>query len=181
MPVPIFDFISTLETDIAGFYRRLKAVSRLVHSGPLFDFMASHSEGHAREVAELAARHVRPELDQAFQAPGAPPEAGPIDPACISPTNELYQPTEYQASARSWTPREEVWGAIKRNSVDRPASITVWGFSCGEPDRLLRGRAAQAAQAAAHQVRDRQRLRHACVGVAGRAAAVVVADHDRRA
>jgi len=66
MPVPIFDFITTLETDIAGFYRRLKAVSRLVHSGPLFDFMATHSEGHAREVAGLAARHVRPELDQAF-------------------------------------------------------------------------------------------------------------------
>lgn len=68
--------------------------------------------------------------------PGNPPEAGPIDPACISETNELYQPTEYQASARSWTPGGEVWAAIRRDSVDSPASVTVFGVSSSEPDHV---------------------------------------------
>ena len=66
MPVPIFDFIATLESDIAGFYRTLKSVSRLARSAELFDFMTRHSEGHAREIMALSARHARPELDQAF-------------------------------------------------------------------------------------------------------------------
>ena len=66
MAVPIFSFLATLETDIADFYRRLKSVSRLVHSDKLFDFMASHSSGHSQEILGLVSRHARPELDQAF-------------------------------------------------------------------------------------------------------------------
>ena len=45
---------------------------------------------------------------------GRPAGAGPIDPACVAPTNEIYQPTPYQASAKSWTPSGEVWGNRSR-------------------------------------------------------------------
>ena len=74
-------------------------------------------------------------------SPGHPPQAGPIDPSCIAPSNELYTPTEYQASAKSWTPGEAVWAAIKQQSVERPASVTIFGFRSDAPGKALsRGR-----------------------------------------
>ncbi len=74
-------------------------------------------------------------------APGDPPPSGEIDPRCVTDTNEVYQPTPYQASAKAWTPSGEVWDAVKRRSVERPVHVTVLGFRSAEPDRALsRGR-----------------------------------------
>ena len=36
--------------------------------------------------------------------PGEPPPRGEIDERCISDTNRIYEPTPYQASAKSWKP-----------------------------------------------------------------------------
>lgn len=73
--------------------------------------------------------------------PGNPPPAGPIDPECISEHNEIYRPTPYQASARSWTPGAAVWTAIQEGSAGRPSTATILGFRAGEPARALsRGR-----------------------------------------
>jgi rubrerythrin len=64
MAVPVFDFIASLERDIAAFYLKLKSVSQLARSGELFDFMATHSEGHASIVDAIARKHARPEIRQ---------------------------------------------------------------------------------------------------------------------
>ena len=46
--------------------------------------------------------------------PGPPPAQGEIDPIAVSSTNEVYQPTPYQASARSWKPSRDLWQTIKQ-------------------------------------------------------------------
>ncbi|NQU10876.1 tetratricopeptide repeat protein [bacterium] len=70
-------------------------------------------------------------------AAGPAPPPGEIDPRCISPNNEIYQPTPYQASARSWTPAADVWEAIKKGSKEKPAPVTISGFRAAEPGRVL--------------------------------------------
>ncbi len=64
---------------------------------------------------------------------GRAPAAGPIDPAGIAETNEIYRPTPYQACAKSWTPSGDVWAAIKQGSAGRAASISIVGFRSTEP------------------------------------------------
>lgn len=68
---------------------------------------------------------------------GRLPPPGPIDPACIAETNQIYQPTPYQASAKSWTPSDDVWTAIKQGSVNLPAAVSIVGFRRGDPDTVL--------------------------------------------
>jgi len=73
--------------------------------------------------------------------PGLPPPQGEIDPLAISGTNEVYKPTPYQASAKSWTPAPDIWAEIKKLSVERPASVAFYGFRAGKPERVVsRGR-----------------------------------------
>jgi len=72
---------------------------------------------------------------------GPPPPAGQIDPECVAKTNEVYQPTAYQASAKSWTPDVDLWSRIKQRSAGLPATMTIVGFSSAEPAQALsRGR-----------------------------------------
>jgi tetratricopeptide (TPR) repeat protein len=68
---------------------------------------------------------------------GSPSPAGPIDPECISKYNEIYQPTPYQASARSWTPEAEVWALLLQRSAVAPARVTICGLRSAAPDRLV--------------------------------------------
>lgn len=60
--------------------------------------------------------------------PGEPPPRGEIDPDCLGPTNEVYEPTPYQASARSWTPDPTVWEAMKAGARDGEAVIQFFGL-----------------------------------------------------
>jgi Tfp pilus assembly protein PilF len=60
--------------------------------------------------------------------PGDPPPRGEIDPLAISSTNEIYIPTPYQASARSWKPEPALWETIKRRSVEQPATLSFFGY-----------------------------------------------------
>ena len=57
---------------------------------------------------------------------------GPIDPRCVSSTNELPKLTVEQAAAHTWIPAAGVWEAIKKHSVEHAAVVTISGFS--EPD-----------------------------------------------
>ena len=56
----------------------------------------------------------------------APPR-GEIDPRCVSPTNEIYTPSAYQATAKAWSPDEGLWTSIQ--AVRGPAELTIAGFS----------------------------------------------------
>ncbi|HPM80495.1 MAG TPA: tetratricopeptide repeat protein [Candidatus Anammoximicrobium sp.] len=69
--------------------------------------------------------------------PGRPLPAGPVDPECITENNEVYRPTPYQASARSWSPGDEVWAEVKRQSTGLAAEITILGFRSAEPHQAL--------------------------------------------
>ncbi len=55
-----------------------------------------------------------------------------IDPQCLGPTNEIYRGTEYQRSAKGWTPDAPTWEVIKRCSVEAPAEVIFLGLS-GDP------------------------------------------------
>jgi tetratricopeptide (TPR) repeat protein len=69
--------------------------------------------------------------------PGPPPPQGEIDPMAISDTNEIYQPTPYQASARSWKPSAGVWNALKKSSAARPATVTFLGYRSDGPVEVV--------------------------------------------
>ena len=68
---------------------------------------------------------------------GEPPSIGDDDPRCYGATNKPFEPSEYQASAKSWTPTETVWEAIKDLSVDQAATVTVIGHNSQFPERAL--------------------------------------------
>jgi tetratricopeptide (TPR) repeat protein len=72
---------------------------------------------------------------------GVPPPQGEIDPMALSSTNEVYEPTPYQASAKSWKPSPQVWQAIKMLSRARPVNVTFFGYRYDAPDKVVsRGR-----------------------------------------
>ena len=62
---------------------------------------------------------------------------GKIDPDCTAPTNEPPKLTPELAAAHSWTPDAATWQAIKRNSVDHAATVTISGFRADAPDRAV--------------------------------------------
>ncbi len=64
---------------------------------------------------------------------GPPPPQGEIDPAVIGDTNEVYVPTPYQASARSWTPSEDAWAAIKRHGRGAGVVLSYVGVASSDP------------------------------------------------
>jgi hypothetical protein len=68
---------------------------------------------------------------------GPPPTVEEDDPQGYGPGQEPYALTEYQASAKSWTPSEETWAAIKSRSVDGEAVVTILGYDSSNPDRPL--------------------------------------------
>jgi tetratricopeptide (TPR) repeat protein len=64
--------------------------------------------------------------------PGKHPPKGEIDPMCVVDAIK-YEPPAYQLSARSWTPSDEVWNFIKKQSVETAAEVTVFGFNSANP------------------------------------------------
>jgi Flp pilus assembly protein TadD len=53
---------------------------------------------------------------------------GEIDPEAVSRNNDLPKLTPEQAAAHTWTPDAETWTAIKKRSVESPATIAITGF-----------------------------------------------------
>jgi tetratricopeptide (TPR) repeat protein len=71
------------------------------------------------------------------EIPGDPPPKGELDMDAFGETNEPYEGTEYQNSAKSWTPRQELWERIKQSSVESPATVTISGFARADPKTPL--------------------------------------------
>ncbi|PKL40622.1 MAG: hypothetical protein CVV44_03200 [Spirochaetae bacterium HGW-Spirochaetae-1] len=66
MEMNVFDFIAQLEKDLADHYIRLKSTARFRESHSVFDFMNSHSRGHAETVETMREKHAKPHLDNSF-------------------------------------------------------------------------------------------------------------------
>lgn len=66
MKSSVFQFIASLERDLALFYDRLRTLPRLSKSGELFSFMSRHCEDHARAIERLSGKHPKPGLEQRF-------------------------------------------------------------------------------------------------------------------
>jgi tetratricopeptide (TPR) repeat protein/Tol biopolymer transport system component len=60
---------------------------------------------------------------------GNPMQIGKIDPRCVSNTNKPPSLTPEQAAAHTWTPDAPMWTKIKLHSVDRPATVAIFGIS----------------------------------------------------
>jgi tetratricopeptide (TPR) repeat protein len=58
---------------------------------------------------------------------GERPRLGPIDPECVAATNQPPQLSPDLADSHSWTPDAATWQAIKRQSVNRPATVSFAG------------------------------------------------------
>ena len=69
--------------------------------------------------------------------PGDPPADPVYDMQAFGPTNEPYPGTDYQRSARTWTPSAPVWETIKERSVEAAATISFTGFAAATPKRPL--------------------------------------------
>src|SRR2546421_5750984 len=61
------------------------------------------------------------------QSQGERMKIGEIDPRAVGPTNQPPTLTPQQAAAHTWIPDAESWAAIRRHSVDRPATVTITG------------------------------------------------------
>ena len=72
-------------------------------------------------------------------AKGERMQVGEIDPRCVSPTNQLPSLTPQQADAHVWLADPATWAAIKRNSVDAAATITISGFAGNGRQPVSRG------------------------------------------
>jgi tetratricopeptide (TPR) repeat protein len=69
--------------------------------------------------------------------PGEAPPQPEIDLEAISDTNSLYQGSEYQNSAKAWTPGPQLWEEIKRRSLERAARVTMMGLNSADPTTVL--------------------------------------------
>ena len=71
-------------------------------------------------------------------ADGAPPihavskgermHLGPVDPDCISDTNELPKLSPQQAASWVWTPDAATWQRVQSHSTAGPATLTITGY-----------------------------------------------------
>src|ERR1035438_8401367 len=53
---------------------------------------------------------------------------GEIDPRCVSDNNEPPRLTPREAASWVWKPDTDTWAAIKKHSVNRPATVTITSF-----------------------------------------------------
>jgi tetratricopeptide (TPR) repeat protein len=74
-----------------------------------------------------------------LESAGEPIRLGPIDPRCVSATNELPRLTAEQAAAHTWKPDPTTWATIKKRSVEHAATVTITGLRAGRP--VSRGQA----------------------------------------
>ena len=89
-------------------------------------FLWHDADEHAtRWVVEIAFEDV-PHRITALTTGKRPAPA--IDERCRTKSN-VYEEPPYQASAKGWTPRADVWELMKRHAVKAPARVTVFGVT----------------------------------------------------
>ena len=62
---------------------------------------------------------------------GEPMQVGEIDQRAVGPTNELPKLTPEQAAAHTWAPDRGAWDAIKKNSTEQVATLSITGYREG--------------------------------------------------
>jgi len=67
----------------------------------------------------------------------APAPAAETAPEDVAEAARDYRPTPYQASARRWQVPPDIWAAIKRGSVEGPATVTILGLDAAAPGRPI--------------------------------------------
>ncbi|MEN8148724.1 MAG: tetratricopeptide repeat protein [Planctomycetota bacterium] len=67
--------------------------------------------------------------------PGSPRREPVYDPMAFGETNEPYLGSEYQRSARTWTPTAPLWEQIRTRSVEATATVSFTGFAAAKPAR----------------------------------------------
>ena len=60
-----------------------------------------------------------------------------IDPNANSSTNADYKLSDYELSAKAWTPDELLWNKIKTNSVEKNTTITITGINSINKSNVL--------------------------------------------
>lgn len=65
-------------------------------------------------------------------AAGERMQVGPIDPDCVSSTNEPPKLTPQQSATWTWRPDPATWAAIQAHSIEKPASLTITGYRDGQ-------------------------------------------------
>jgi tetratricopeptide (TPR) repeat protein len=68
---------------------------------------------------------------------GHGPEKPRVDERCIGPNNRIYTGTQYQQSARTWTPSPPVWAAMANQPAGRQVTVIVHGLSESGAVRIL--------------------------------------------
>ena len=63
------------------------------------------------------------------QTSGERMHIGPIDPTCVSSTNELPKLTPRQGASWTWSPDAPTWAVIQARSIGRPATLTITGYN----------------------------------------------------
>jgi tetratricopeptide (TPR) repeat protein len=53
---------------------------------------------------------------------------GPIDPQCVSSSNQPPSLTPQQAASWTWLPDAATWSAVQLHSAGRPATVTITGY-----------------------------------------------------
>lgn len=74
--------------------------------------------------------------DMRFEVPGEPMQVGEIDSEAGDGDNVPHLTPQQQAT-RTWKPDAETWAKIKQQSVKAPATITISGFTEGEPKQAV--------------------------------------------
>jgi tetratricopeptide (TPR) repeat protein len=64
-------------------------------------------------------------------------QVGEVDTRCLAATNEYPWLTPEQEATHTWKPDPETWAALRRHSVERPATITITGVSEADPSQPL--------------------------------------------
>jgi Flp pilus assembly protein TadD len=72
-----------------------------------------------------------------FRSAGEPMRIGKIDPRCVSPTNKPPQLTAEQAAAHTWKPDAETWAALKKNTTENPATVTITGYRAPDMEHAV--------------------------------------------
>ena len=60
-----------------------------------------------------------------------------IDPEAVRPTNAHYKPSDYDITAKAWTPDKDTWKIIKQNSIEKNATVTFFGFNKNDTSKIL--------------------------------------------
>ncbi|HEY2466832.1 MAG TPA: hypothetical protein VGI45_03175 [Terracidiphilus sp.] len=55
-------------------------------------------------------------------------QLGPIDPDCVSPTNQPPKLTPQQVATWTWKPDPATWAAIQTDSIEKSATLVITGY-----------------------------------------------------